>query len=170
MKNLYNQLRSSGSQPMKFTASQYTILRSLSDTLRTRCWSRLRMRRWSWLSNVPVNEAVWVNHDKLQEDKLLMYRTTLSPKRVTENLSSGKTVDTYCFVKKGTAEGLLSHPNGVWPNIDFPMEVRKNGTPPLLDTLLIGGRMREAWMLLPTESPLPPPTWGQPAMSSESCL
>ena len=71
------------------------------------------MRRWSWLSNVPVNEAVWVNHDKLQEDKLLMYRTTLSPKRVTENLSSGKTVDTYCFVKKGTAEGLLSHPNGV---------------------------------------------------------
>ena len=44
-----------------------------------RCWLVLML-----FTNVPVNEAVHVIHDKLKEDRTLEDRTNLTPVRVAE--------------------------------------------------------------------------------------
>ena len=43
---------------------------------------------------------------------------------------------TCCIMKKGTAEGLLDHLNGVRPTFKFTVEAELDGTLPFLDTLL----------------------------------
>ena len=40
----------------------------------------------SLFTNVPVDRTVWVIHDRLQNDRTLSVRTTLSPDRVAELL------------------------------------------------------------------------------------
>ena len=44
--------------------------------------------------------------------------------------------DTFCILKKGTVEGLLSHLNSLQPTIQFTVEVERDGSLPFLDTLL----------------------------------
>ena len=44
--------------------------------------------------------------------------------------------DTFCILRKGTVEKLLSHLNSIRPTIQFTVEVEKDGFLPFLDILL----------------------------------
>ena len=44
--------------------------------------------------------------------------------------------DTFCILKKGTVEKLLSHLNSLQPTIQFTVVIERDGSVPFLDTLL----------------------------------
>ena len=80
----------------------------------------------------PVSAAVANLYMEFFEDLAL----SQAPTDCTPRMWKRYVDDTFCTLKKGTVEELLSHLNSLRPTIQFTVEVEEDGSLPFLDILL----------------------------------
>ena len=80
----------------------------------------------------PVSAAVANLYIEFFEDLAL----TQAPDECRPRIWKRYVDDTFCILRKGTVEKLLSHLNSLRPTIQFTVEVEKDGSLPFLDILL----------------------------------